>query len=133
MTLRQKLFTVWVFFTVNLRRLFRDKMALFFTFLFPLIFLFVFGGLNSHNNDVSFNIAIINKSDSQFAKNFARLPMVSMMVLPFEPMWMRARAGELNPGDTAPDFDLPTLDKTQQVKLSALRGKPVMLVFGSYT
>jgi len=76
---------------------------------------------------------IMRLPPAQFAKNFARLPMVSMMVLPFEPMWMRARAGELNPGDTAPDFDLPTLDKTQQVKLSALRGKPVMLVFGSYT
>lgn len=71
MTLRQKLFTVWAFFTINIRRLFRDRLALFFTFLFPLIFLFVFGGLNSHNNDVSFKVAIINKSDSQFARNFA--------------------------------------------------------------
>ena len=54
MTLRQKLYTVWAFFTVNLKRLFRDKTALFFTFLFPLIFLFVFGGLNSGGNNVGF-------------------------------------------------------------------------------
>lgn len=67
MTLKQKLFTVWTFFTINLKRLFRDRLALFFTFLFPLIFLFVFGALNK-NNSVSFNVAIINESDSAFSR-----------------------------------------------------------------
>lgn len=70
MTLGQKLYTVWAFFTVNLKRLFRDRLALFFTFLFPLIFLFVFGGLNSGNKSVSFNVAVINESKSLFAKQF---------------------------------------------------------------
>ena len=76
---------------------------------------------------------IMRLPPAQFAKNFARLPMASMMVLPFESMWMRARGGELKTGDAAPDFELPTLDKSRQVKLSALRGQPVLLVFGSYT
>ena len=68
---QRKFYTVWVFFAVNIKRLFRDKTALFFTFLFPLIFLFVFGGLNSGGNDsASFNIAIINESKSPFAKQF---------------------------------------------------------------
>lgn len=71
MTFKQKLYTVWAFFVVNLRRLFRDKTALFFTFLFPLIFLFVFGGLNSGDSDVSFKVAIINQSEAPFAKQFA--------------------------------------------------------------
>ncbi len=70
MTLKQKLYTVWAFFIVNLKRLFRDRLALFFTFLFPLIFLFVFGSLSSGNHEVSFNVAVINKSDSQFSKQF---------------------------------------------------------------
>lgn len=70
MTLRQQLYTVWAFFTINLRRLFRDRLALFFTFLFPLIFLFVFGSLNSGHSDVSFNVGIINKSNSAIAKQF---------------------------------------------------------------
>lgn len=70
MTLKQKLYTVWAFFSVNLKRLFRDKTALFFTFLFPLIFLFVFGSLNSGNNSVSFNVAVINESKAPFAKQF---------------------------------------------------------------
>lgn len=72
MTLRQQLYTVWAFFIVNLKRLFRDRLALFFTFLFPLIFLFVFGGIFSGNNDVSFNVAIINHSSSKFAKQFVQ-------------------------------------------------------------
>lgn len=36
-------------------------------------------------------------------------------------------------GDVAPDFRLPTADGTSEVRLSALRGKPVVLVFGSFT
>ncbi|HVS79230.1 MAG TPA: ABC transporter permease [Candidatus Saccharimonadales bacterium] len=63
----KKLYTVWVFFSINLRRLFRDRLALFFTFLFPLIFLFVFGSL-SHNNSTSLKIAVINESHSSYAK-----------------------------------------------------------------
>jgi ABC-2 type transport system permease protein len=68
--MRQKMNTIWVFFTINLRRLFRDRLALFFTFLFPLIFLFVFGGLNSGNNSASFKVAIINDSNSPVSKQF---------------------------------------------------------------
>lgn len=38
----------------------------------------------------------------------------------------------LEPGDIAPDFTLTDQDG-QPVSLAALRGKPVVLVFGSYT
>ncbi len=72
MTLKQKFFTVWVFFVINMKRLFRDKLALFFTFLFPLIFLFVFGGLNSGGKSVDFKVAVINRSEAPFAKEFVK-------------------------------------------------------------
>ncbi len=37
-------------------------------------------------------------------------------------------------GDEAPEFELPVLDgKGATVRLSDLRGKPVALIFGSYT
>ena len=37
-------------------------------------------------------------------------------------------------GDEAPDFELPVLDgKGATVRLSELRGRPVALIFGSYT
>lgn len=71
-SLRNKLFTVWVFFVVNMRRLFRDRTALFFTFLFPLIFLFVFGGIFGKSSGTNFNVAIVNESHSQFAQQFTK-------------------------------------------------------------
>lgn len=49
---------------------FRDKVALFFTFVFPLIFLLVFGSLNRGDSGVSFDVAIINQSKSSFAAKF---------------------------------------------------------------
>lgn len=70
----------------------------------------------------------------QFGAIMAKLPPVAFMVLPFRPMWMRARAGSLEPGEMAPDFALKTTDRASQVRLSSFRGRqPVVLVFGSYT
>jgi ABC-2 type transport system permease protein len=66
MTLGQKLYTIWAFFLVNLRRLFRDKTALFFTFLFPLILLLVFGYANK-NSGVSFSVGLLNESSTAVA------------------------------------------------------------------
>jgi hypothetical protein len=39
----------------------------------------------------------------------------------------------IKPGDVAPDFTLKSPDGKKTVSLSGLRGKPVVLVFGSYT
>ncbi len=57
-----------------LKRFWRDKTALFFTFLFPLIFLFVFGSI-FNKTDISFNVALLNHSDSQFASGFVSSAM----------------------------------------------------------
>lgn len=76
----------------------------------------------------------MRKPPEAFAANVARLPMPAMIAFPFQTMWLRARAGTLQKGDLAPDFDLETLDRKSRVRLSAYRGsKPVVLVFGSYT
>lgn len=53
----------------GLKRFMRDKTSLFFTFLFPLLFLFVFGSI-FNNKNVSFRVAIINHSESEFAQQF---------------------------------------------------------------
>jgi ABC-2 type transport system permease protein len=67
---RHPLFTVLTFTKINTRRFFRDKTALFFSVGFPVVFLLVFGSLNSGSNNASFKIAIINESNSVFAKQF---------------------------------------------------------------
>lgn len=69
-----------------------------------------------------------------FGSFMKRLPMPVFLVVPFEPMWNRARGGPLRVGDVAPDFELPTADGASTVRLSRFRGsRPVVLVFGSYT
>lgn len=70
--MNKSLYTVLVFTRLNTRRFFRDKLAIFFGILFPLIFLFVFGGISGGNNAPSFKVAVINQSDSQFSKQFVR-------------------------------------------------------------
>jgi ABC-2 type transport system permease protein len=70
--LKRSLYTVATFVKINTRRFFRDKLALFFSMGFPLIFLFVFGSLNSGDKNVSFNVAVINNSDNSFAKDFVK-------------------------------------------------------------
>lgn len=72
LTLKQQLNTVRVFVKLTTRRFFRDRLAIFFGVLFPLIFLFVFGSFNKGGNDISFNVAVINQSQSQFAGDLTK-------------------------------------------------------------
>ncbi|HVA11108.1 MAG TPA: ABC transporter permease [Candidatus Dormibacteraeota bacterium] len=59
--------TVLVFTKLSTRRFFRDRLAQFFSILFPLIFLFVFGSLTKGNGNVTFSVALINESKTPFA------------------------------------------------------------------
>jgi hypothetical protein len=70
-----------------------------------------------------------------FARVMSHMPGPAVfLTLPFESLWTHARAGELRPGDAAPDFSLLKLDKSARVQLSSLTAnQPVVLVFGSYT
>ena len=76
---------------------------------------------------------IMRQPPQQFGQIMRHFPMPLMMIVPFEPMWNSARGGNLRSGDEAPDFTLPRSDKSGDVRLASLRGKPVVLVFGSYT
>jgi ABC-2 type transport system permease protein len=67
---KRSMYTVGTFVKINTKRFFRDKLAIFFTVGFPLIFLFVFGSLNSGPRDLSFDVALINESQSVLAKQF---------------------------------------------------------------
>ena len=68
--MQRSFFTIITFARINMRRFFRDKLAIFFTVLFPLIFLFVFGGIFGKSDGVNFNIALVNQSSSKFAQDF---------------------------------------------------------------
>jgi len=70
-----------------------------------------------------------------FGRVMSKMPgPVPFLLFPFETAWTHARAGELQPGDPAPDFTLLKVDKSARVNLAELnRTQPVVLVFGSYT
>ncbi len=69
-----------------------------------------------------------------FGGVMARMPMPAYFVLPFETLWMRARHGHLEVGDTAPALQVKRLNETTPVDLGSLWAeRPVVLVFGSYT
>lgn len=68
--LSKALLPITTYVPIDVKRLFRDKIAIFFVFLFPLIFLFVFGSIFRGDSDVSFRVAVINESSSDFSKQF---------------------------------------------------------------
>lgn len=75
----------------------------------------------------------MRRGPATFGAVMQRLPLAALALFPFRTMLAAACGGRLQPGDPAPDFELPRLDGKGSVRLSALRGKPVLLVFGSYT
>jgi ABC-2 type transport system permease protein len=61
---------VLIYALTMFRRFLRDPVYLFFIFAFPLIFLFIFGTIYRGNASITFNVAVINHSETEFAKNF---------------------------------------------------------------
>ncbi len=57
----------------------------------------------------------------QFGAFIAKIPMPAC-VLPFETLWSGARAGAVQAGDGACDFDLSAVYKSATVRLSSFRG-----------
>ena len=76
---------------------------------------------------------IMAQPPQRFGQIMRYFPMPAMMIVPFEPMWNLARGGTLRVGEMPHDSTLPTTNKSCKVRLADYRGKPVVLVFGSYT
>jgi hypothetical protein len=76
----------------------------------------------------------MHQSPEVFGHVMAKMPMPAYFVLPVETLWMRARKGQLNLGDAAPDLAVKKLEDHRATSLASLwADKPVVLVFGSYT
>jgi ABC-2 type transport system permease protein len=69
--MKRQLLTVLIFTKLNTRRFFRDKVALFFGIAFPLMILVIVGSFSSGGGNVSFKVALINQSDTAFARHYA--------------------------------------------------------------
>lgn len=62
---------------MSIKRMLRDKTALFFVFLFPVIFLMVFGLIFKGNGGGTFTVAVFNRSNTSYAKDFVELAKTS--------------------------------------------------------
>lgn len=83
---------------------------------------------------VTFIWHAMHKPPEDFARVMSDMPWEVFLVVPFETLWTRARAGDLNLGDPAPDFSLGKLDKSGTVHFSEInKVQPVVMIFGSYT
>jgi hypothetical protein len=89
----------------------------------------------SYTAYASYIVWAMRQPPETFARVMSHTPGPAVfLTLPFETLWTHERAGDLRPGDAAPDFSLLKLDKSDRVQLSALTAHtPVVLVFGSYT
>jgi cytochrome oxidase Cu insertion factor (SCO1/SenC/PrrC family) len=63
----------------------------------------------------------------------AVIALASAMTFGLQAQSPRPRGGELKVGDAAPGFTLKDVQAKKAVKLSDLKGKPVVLIFGSCT
>ena len=68
--MKRYLFTTWAMTKLFTLRYFRSRVAIFFSVLFPLILLFIFGGIFGSSKGTSFNVAVINQSHTEFATSF---------------------------------------------------------------
>lgn len=83
---------------------------------------------------VTFIWRAMHRSPEDFGRVMMHMPWEVFLVVPFETLWTRARAGTVQVGDPAPDFSLMKLDKSATVRLSEMnKTQPVVMIFGSYT
>ncbi len=68
--LKREFYTIWTFARIETLKSFRDKVGLFFTFVFPLIFLFVFGGIFGGKNEPSFKVALLDNANTKFSQEY---------------------------------------------------------------
>lgn len=68
--MKKSFLPIITFAKIDVKRLFRDKVGIFFVFVFPLLFLLVFGSIFRGGDDISFRVALLNESETEFAKNF---------------------------------------------------------------
>ena len=68
-----------------------------------------------------------------FAKFWAATGLLLAAALAVEAKQPQRRDGDLKEGSPAPEFSIKDAEGKKTVKLSDLKGKPVVLIFGSCT
>lgn len=67
------LIRIWSVFDVNLRGFLRDKGGLFFTFLFPIMLMLLFGFIFSETGDAEYSVLVQDLDDTEMSRNFTEM------------------------------------------------------------
>lgn len=78
-----KLRAVWSMTKAFTKAFFRNRVAIFFTFLFPLVFLTIFGFIFGREDRVSFDVGLLDNASSQAAADFKQI-VAEQEILKFE-------------------------------------------------
>jgi ABC-2 type transport system permease protein len=98
---------VAIYAATILRRMTRDRVALFFTILYPLIFLFIFGSIFSGSISADFHVVLINNSKSAAATGFVKALKSSNAFSIDESMSLGDAKTELTRGSLDAVIELP--------------------------
>lgn len=83
----------------SFKQFFRDRTALFFTFAFPLLFMIIFGLVFSGDNDVNYNIGLVNQDDSiigtTFSESLQMVPVFNISGGTLDEMLVELKKGSL--------------------------------------
>ena len=83
----------------NFKQFWRDKTAVFFTFAFPLIFIFLFGMVFGGDNMVNYNIGVVQEDSSEIGGHIAEalnnVPIFTVTEGNFEESLAALKAGDL--------------------------------------
>lgn len=63
--------TFKVLLIANAKQFVRERAALFWTFIFPIFFILIFGAVFSGSDDISFNVGLVMEDDSPMAQNLS--------------------------------------------------------------
>ena len=87
-------------FIADLKQFFRERTALFFTFAFPLLFMVIFGFVFSGDQDVNYDIGLVDQdsstASSQIAAAVRQLPVFTVTEGSLEDEMDRLRRGDIN-------------------------------------
>ncbi|MCL2371231.1 ABC transporter permease [Candidatus Saccharibacteria bacterium] len=87
--------TIAAFTQANITRFFRDKTFMFFLFALPVIFLLIFGVINSGENFSGLNVAIFDKSETELSESITEVLVESEVVADRTEVYSREEAEEM--------------------------------------
>jgi hypothetical protein len=91
----------------DLKQFFRDRTALFFTFAFPILFIFIFGWVFSGAEDVSYNIGLVNNDDSPIGEGISQV-LYDIPIFELSEGELDSQLEELEKGDLKAVIVIPT-------------------------